>query len=88
MQGHRLPDGVSREFVKPGDMYRWRPSKDALWRWAVRDPDGDFGDIDGYEVFEHRDRSISVRGELVNQSNGERWKLEAGFWTRVTRRPT
>lgn len=93
LQGDRLPDGVRHELVKPGDVWRTRYG-DGPWRWCVRDPDGDFGMLEGaepwatYEVFEHDDHSISVKGELVNRVSGERWTLERGRWRRCTQTTT
>ncbi len=53
------------------------------WHWCVRDPDGDFGSLGGYDVYEHEDGLLSVRGELRNRERGVHWTLEHGFWQRV-----
>lgn len=83
LQGDRQPDGVRPEFVKPGDFYRTRFGN-GPWFWAVRDPDNELGTLIGYDVYEHDDHSISVKGELVNRISHERWTLERGRWRRQT----
>lgn len=82
MQGERLPDNVIREFAKPGSMWRERIG-DGPWQWCIRDPHGDFGTLGGYDVYEHDDRTISVRGEVRNYVTGAAYTLEQGKWTEI-----
>lgn len=79
LQGKRLPDDVNRRFAKPGDF--WKVSRrGGGYEWEVIAPDGCTGSLGGYEVIEHDDRSISVKGVIINHVDPTNWRLVCGEW--------
>lgn len=78
--GRRLPDGPLAEMgFSPGD-YGKTPDG-----WYCRDPRGSMGNLNGHEVIEHDDRTITVTQSILIRSGNiaTSWHgfLRAGQWT-------
>lgn len=72
MTGRRVPDG-GHPSLAPGDYW-----KDADGLWWVRPPRGHMGTLDGHEVTEHENGTITVSPSIL--SSEYHGFLERGVW--------
>jgi hypothetical protein len=88
MKGVRLLDGeIEANPFQPGAYGRIQIGADNIrWIWACTTPNNHFGRLDGHDVVEHDDGTITVSPSiLISNENEELWHgyLEHGIWRSV-----